>query len=344
MGGGDTEGFARAIDPRPFVFPDDHGPHPEFRTEWWYFTGNLSSEADAEFGVQLTIFRHALRSEHLSRDSKWGTRDIWFAHFAVGDASKERFEAFERFERSALGLAGARAKPFAAWVGDWRVESVDPQTTFPIRLIAADRGVTLDLVVKPVKPVVLQGDRGLSQKGPEQGNASFYYSMTRLAAHGTVGWGDIQHSVTGEVWFDREWSTSALSEGQAGWDWFAIQLDDGRELMLYRMRREDGTTDPHNSGVLVDVDGSTRPLGPEEVEYQAGRRWASSRPGVEYPVEWTLLVNSLDLELEVRPMLDDSELVRSVHYWEGAIRVTGREAGQLVAGKGFLEMTGYDRP
>ena len=341
MGGGGTEGFARATEVREIAFPDDHGPHDEFRTEWWYFTGNLDGTTGNEFGFQLTIFRHALVPETAVRTSRWASRDVWFAHFAVGDGADGRFKAAERFERGALGLAGARALPFAVWIRDWRVESVNESEVFPLRLSANTDEFGIDLVLEQEKPFVLQGDRGLSQKGAEPGNASFYYSATRLSARGTVLLAADPVSVTGSAWLDREWSTSALSEGQTGWDWFAIQLEDGRELMLYRLRRADGATDPHNSGLLVESDGTTRRLGPEDVRYEPGREWQSLRGDAAYPVEWRLWIEPLDLELEVVPMIDASELDLAVRYWEGAIRVRGREGDQSIGGRGFLEMTGY---
>jgi predicted secreted hydrolase len=237
MGGGGAEGFARATEVRPFVFPRDHGPHEEFRTEWWYFTGNLAAEDGDEIGFQLTIFRHALRPQMPPRRSHWASRDVWFAHLAIGDARRQRFAAFERFERGALGLAGARARPFAAWVGDWRVASVNESEPFPMRLLASTEAVGIDLIVAPQKPIVLQGERGLSQKGPEPGNASYYYSATRLSANGSVTLDGEPVSVSGTAWLDREWSTSALSEGQAGWDWFSIQLEDGRVAPTARRTR-----------------------------------------------------------------------------------------------------------
>jgi predicted secreted hydrolase len=276
------------------------------------------------------------------RGSRWASRDVWFAHLAVGDVARERFTAVERFARGAQGLAGARARPFAVWIGDWRAASDGGTEVFPMRLAAAGQGVAIDLVVDPIKPIVLQGDRGLSRKGPEPGNASYYYSITRMAASGTVTVGDTAHAVNGLSWLDREWSTSALSEGQVGWDWFAIQLTDGRDLMLYRMRREDGTTDPHNGGTLVEEDGTARRLGPADVRYEPGRTWVSPVTGASYPVEWRVSVVPLELELQVDALLDASELDVAVRYWEGAIRVRGRGPSGEVSGRGFLEMTGYD--
>jgi predicted secreted hydrolase len=344
MGGGGAEGFARATEVRDFSFPDDHGPHEDFRTEWWYFTGNLETDDGEAFGVQVTIFRHALEPRLPQRSSLWASRDVWFAHLAVGDATRGSFAAAERFERGAMGLAGARSDPFAAWVGDWRLESVEESETFPMRLVASADEIAIDLIVAPEKPIVFQGDRGLSQKGPEPGNASYYYSVTRLSASGSLIVDGEVVSVNGSAWFDREWSTSALSEGQDGWDWFSIQLEDGRDLMLYRMRRADGATDPHNSGLMIAADGTTQRLGPDAVSYEPGRQWTSPRSGASYPVEWRLRIEPLDIELDVTPMLDESELDLAVRYWEGAIRVRGNQGNQPIGGRGFLEMSGYANP
>jgi predicted secreted hydrolase len=344
MGGGGAEGFARATELRDFSFPDDHGPHEDFRTEWWYFTGNLETDDGEAFGVQVTIFRHALEPRLPQRSSLWASRDVWFAHLAVGDFRRGWFRANERFERGAMGLAGARPDPFAAWVGDWRVESVEESETFPMRLVASADEIGVDLIVSPEKPIVFQGDRGLSQKGPETGNASYYYSVTRLSASGNIKVDGEVVSVSGSAWFDREWSTSALSDGQEGWDWFSIQLEDGRDLMLYRMRRADGTTDPHNSGLMIAADGTTQRLGPDAVRYEPGRVWTSPRSGASYPVEWRLRIEPFDIELDVMPMLDASELDLAVRYWEGAIRVSGTEGNEPIGGRGFLEMSGYANP
>ncbi len=338
---GDDAGFARAMEPRPFVFPEDHGAHPEYRTEWWYFTGNLSAGDGSSFGFQWTVFRQALAPETPERGSRWGSRDVWFAHFAVGDEKRGRHRAFERFERGALELAGVRARPFAVWVGDWRAEGETDGAMYPLRLVAERDGIALDLLLDATKPFVLQGDDGLSQKGPEPGNASYYYSATRLTATGTLTVEGTAHDVVGSAWMDREWSTSALSEGQTGWDWFSIQLEDGRDLMLFRLRQEDLSTDPYASGTLVDRNGNVLGLGPADVRYEPNRRWTSPRSGSSYPVEWRLRVEPLGLDLDVRPMLDDSEMDLSVRYWEGAIRVRGRGPEGEVSGTGFLEMTGY---
>jgi len=324
--GGDTRGYARAVGPRSFDFPQDHGAHPDFRTEWWYFTGNLEDGEGHRFGYQFTIFRQALAATVEQRDSRWATRDLWFAHFAVGHESAGRFIAFEQFERGAVQLAGATATPFAAWVGPWRVESLQQGETFPLRLRAERDELSIDLELQLDKPIVLQGDAGWSRKGSDEGNASYYYSATRLGSSGTLRFGEQSYRVTGRSWLDREWSTSVLSKHQTGWDWFAIQLDDGCDLMLYQLRRADGGVDPFNSGTVIFADGSTQRLQSDEIRFTPQRRWG------DYTVEWQLEILPLGLTIDVKPMLDNSELPLSVRYWEGAIRTDP-------PGVGFLEMT-----
>jgi len=221
----DRAGFTRALAPRPLSFPSDHGPHPDFGTEWWYYTGNLRTAAGRHVGFQLTFFRIALAPGAVVRASAWATRQLYVAHFAVSDVAGGRFHAFSRGSREALGLAGASASPFRVWIEDWSAEGDGSSA----RLRASDGAVALDLELSAAKPVVAQGDRGLSRKGPEPGNASFYYSFTRMPARGIVRLGRETLEVSGEAWMDREWSTSALGSGVEGWDWFALQLDDGCE-------------------------------------------------------------------------------------------------------------------
>jgi predicted secreted hydrolase len=343
--GGDgaaDEGFRKALEVRDFEFPRDHGPHEGFRTEWWYFTGNLSDDAGRPYGFQLTIFRQALTPEPTRRPSAWASNQLYFAHLALGEGEAGRFRASERFSRAALGLAGARAEPFRVWVEDWSAASVSGEATFPVRLEAAGEGFGIDLVVEPRKPPVFQGDQGLSAKGPEPGDASYYYSYTRLAARGAVVVDGERRPVEGLAWLDREWSTSVLGESQVGWDWFAIQLEDGRDLMAFQLRRSDGRPDPHNAGILVDSRGRGRVLGAEDLAFEPLDTWTSPASGARYPVAWRLRVRPAELTLTTEPMLRDSELDVSIRYWEGAIRVRGEGPRGAVQGRGFLEMTGYD--
>ena len=334
----DRAGFARALAPRPMSFPEDHGPHPDFRMEWWYYTGNLKTSAGRHVGFQLTFFRVALSPAEEPRSSAWATRQLYVAHFAVTDTAGGRFHAASRTSRAALGLAGAQAVSFRVWVEGWSAEG-DGKAT---RLRAQEGDIAIDLTVSPAKPVVLQGDRGLSPKGPEPGNASFYYSLTRMPTQGTIRLGTETLEVSGEAWMDREWSTSALGAAVEGWDWFAAQLDDGRELMVYLLRRRDGTLDPFSAGTLVAADGSARPLQAGDVRIEMLGHWTSQRSGVRYPARWRLSVPSAELRLEIEPRLADQELMVGTRYWEGAVAVTGSAAaGTALAGHGYVELVGY---
>jgi predicted secreted hydrolase len=333
----DRAGFARALAPRPMSFPEDHGPHPDFRTEWWYYTGNLKTSAGRHVGFQLTFFRIALSPAEEPRSSAWATRQLYAAHFAVTDTAGGRFHAASRTSRAALDLAGAQAAPFRVWVESWFAEGEGGAT----RLRAREGDVAIDLTVSPAKPVVLQGDRGLSLKGPEPGNASFYYSLTRMPTQGTVRLGAETLEVSGEAWMDREWSTSALGAAVEGWDWFAVQLDDGRDLMVYLLRRRDGTLDPFSAGTLVAADGTARRLEAADVRVETLAHWTSPHSGVGYPARWRLSVPSAELRLEIEPRQADQELRVGTRYWEGAVAVTGSDAGRGVAGQGYVELVGY---
>jgi predicted secreted hydrolase len=330
-------GFARALAPRPLSFPADHGPHEDFRTEWWYYTGNLRTPGGRHVGFQLTFFRVALAPEAESRASAWGTRQLYVGHFALTDTANRRFHAASRVSRAALGLAGAKAAPFRVWVEGWSAEGDGASA----RLRASDGDVELDLAVSAAKPPVLQGDRGLSRKGPEPGNASLYYSFTRMPARGVVRVGGEILEVAGEAWMDREWSTSALGADVEGWDWFAVQLEDGRELMVYRLRRRDGGLDPFSAGSLVAVDGTVQRLDAGDVTLETLGHWTSPRSGVRYPARWRLTVPSAGLRLELTPRLADQELLVGTRYWEGAVTAAGSAGPWSVRGHGYVELVGY---
>jgi predicted secreted hydrolase len=340
LGGEDPGGFARATAPREFRFPADHGPHPEFRHEWWYFTGNLRAPGGRRFGYQLTFFRFALSPRPSDRRSRWATTQAYMAHFAVTDVQANRFHHFERTGRGALGLAGATARPFRVWLDDWSAEGSEP-STLPVRLRASEGGASVDLVLDTARAIVPQGERGLSRKGAAPGNASHYYSVTRLFTRGTVRVDGVSFPVEGNSWLDREWGTSSLEKGQVGWDWFALQLSDGRDLMFYRLRREDGGTDPFSAGTLVLPDGAVRPLSGDDVRIETLGYWKSPESGSQYPSHWRMALPSEGLELEVVPRLADQELRTAVRYWEGAVGVRGTSRGEPVEGDGYVELTGY---
>ncbi|NBD10126.1 lipocalin-like domain-containing protein [Corallococcus silvisoli] len=341
MGGpGDTAGYAHAVEPRAFHFPEDHGPHPDFRTEWWYWTGNLETEDGRAFGYQFTLFRSALAPEEPQRESGWATRQVFMGHFTLTDVSAGRFHVSERFSRGALGLAGAQGVPFHVWLQDWDVRAEGTASTWPMHLRAQGDGVALDLLLDEGKPPVLQGDQGLSQKGPERGNASYYYSLPRMPSRGTVSVEGKTVQVRGQSWMDREWSTSALGPDLVGWDWFALQLADGSELMVYQLRRKDGTADPFSAGTYVPATGDAMHLPQGDMKLEPLGQWKSPRGG-EYPARWRVQVPRLSLDLTVTPKLADQELRVMVRYWEGAVSIQGTREGQPVQGRGYLEMTGY---
>ena len=338
LGADDDSGFEKAIDPRAFVFPQDHGPHPGFRNEWWYVTGNLDGDGGRRFGFELTIFRFALTPLAPATDSNWRSNQVYIAHFAVTDADQGRFLAAERYSRGALGLAGAEAVPFRAWIDDWEIAAAGPSGRW--RLRAGDPAFSIDIELAPAKPPVLNGDDGLSQKSAEPGNASYYYSITRLVTDGSLRIGDEEFSVSGLSWLDREWSTSALGAGQLGWDWFALQLSDGSDLMFYNLRQLDGSQDEHSAGTWIDPDGTSLHLGREDVEIIVTDSWESPEGG-SYPSAWTLRVPGQGLEVELSPVMADQELFTTVRYWEGAVDVRGRRDGAPIEGRGYVELTGY---
>ncbi|MBI2205458.1 MAG: carotenoid 1,2-hydratase [Candidatus Rokubacteria bacterium] len=333
-------GFARADAPRPLAFPGDHGPHPEFRTEWWYYTGNLSAADGRRFGYQLTFFRIGLTARPTRRDSRWAARDAWMAHFALTDVGGRRFHARHRLARGALDLAGADARPFRVWLEDWSAVATAPDAS-AMRLVAREGDVALALDLRTMKPPALQGDRGWSRKGPEPGNASYYYSLTRLETRGHVSVGADRVAVTGTSWMDREWSTSALGAGQVGWDWFALQLDDGRDVMIYRLRRADGAVDPFSAGSVVARDGTTTRLDAADVHVEAQEWWTSRTTDVRYPSRWRVSIPREHVTLDIAPRLADQEWTEPVRYWEGAVTVRGTAGQRPVAGEGYVELVGY---
>jgi predicted secreted hydrolase len=270
-------------------------------------------------------------------ESAWRSRQVYMGHFAVSDLDRGGSHAFERFARGGELVAGARNPPLQVWLDDWSIRA-EQESGFPLRLRAAQEDVAIDLTLVPQKPPVLNGDAGLSRKSDEPGNASYYYSMTRLPTLGKVTVDGKAHSVSGSSWLDREWGTSALADDQEGWDWFAIQLDDGRDLMLYRLRRKDGSTDPASGGTLVLGDGETVPLHREDMELEVLDHWTSPDTGIRYPARWRLRVPGQRLELVVEPLQANQELVLRVHYWEGAVRVSGPRG---VSGRGYMELAGY---
>jgi len=332
---GDSTGFERATAPRAFDFPADHGPHPRFQMEWWYYTGNVQMTTGRAFGYQLTFFRRALASDMSARSSEFATNQVFMAHFALTDVEGHHFYSTERWARGAAGQAGAQGMPYRVWLDDWSASASVPGS---MHLVAENEGVALDLMLREVKAPVLQGDAGLSQKSTEVGNASYYYSLTRLETQGVIRVNGQAFTVRGPSWMDHEFGTSSLGPNAVGWDWFSLQLVDGRELMYFRIRRSDGSIEPVSGGVLVEPDGRQHRLYQDDVHLEVLSFWQSPRTGARYPARWRLRVVPTGEVLEVVPVLADQELQVTAPYWEGAVRVYG---GAGVVGVGYVEMTGY---
>jgi len=336
------DGFQRATVGKTLEFPRDHGPHPDFRTGWWYFTGNLESADGRSFGYQLTFFRIALKPGRAERSSAWASRQIYMAHFAITDIAAGKFYRRQRLARGGLSLAGADSRPFQVWLEDWRVDSIRPGQFLPLVLSArsaTEQGeIALELELQAGKPRVLQGRQGYSAKSREPGNASYYYSYTRLPTRGSLRTPAGRFQVRGQSWFDREWSTSALTAEQSGWDWLALHLKDGRDLMFYRLRLRNGETDPSSAGLLVAADGASRRIHSRDFKLRPLRYWQSPA-GRRYPVAWQLKYRNL--QIEIQPRLDFQAYTRGIPYWEGAVTVSGRDSATLVSGLGYLELSGY---
>ena len=332
LGEPSAAGFHTADGVRPLEFPRDHGAHPRFRQEWWYLTAALEDAAGGgEYGVQFTLFRRAVAGD--KGDGPWRSAQAFLGHFALTDVEREYHVEAERFARGHPRLAGVRAAPFAAWIEGWRLESRGA-TTWPMRLAARAETFGVDLVLRDTLPPVLQGDGGLSAKGPDAG--SYYYSVPRIAIEGTLRIDDREVEVAGRGWFDREWSTSGLGAEQIGWDWFALQLDDGRSLMLFQMRRHDGARGAYDQGILVSPDGSARTLSSADFALSAERVWRDDA-GTRWPIRWRLAVG--DETFLVEAAIKDQVMDTSIRYWEGLVRVSDPMAQDL--GRGYMELTGY---
>jgi len=343
------KGFAQAIDPRTFEFPADHGPHPAFRQEWWYVTGNLDATSGERFGFELTFFRFALAPpapslaaatsrEERATESSWRTREIYTAHFAVTDVPQQRIRYAQKWSRAALGLAGAAADPFAVWIDDWSIRAHPADATWRLRAQTASYGLSLDL--KALTPPVLNGHEGLSRKSSEPGSASYYYSLPRLAVKGELRREGHSFTVQGLAWLDREWGSGNLGASEVGWDWFGLQLTDGSALMFYAMRNRDGSRDPASGGTWIESDGHPRELASEDVQLEANAHWLSPR-GARYPALWHLKAPGQGLDVKITPVVADQELGTVPRYWEGAVDVSGTRFGQPISGRGYVELVGY---
>ncbi|MFW6093082.1 MAG: lipocalin-like domain-containing protein [Pseudomonadota bacterium] len=334
-GGG---GFARADAPRKFEFPRDHGPHPEYRSEWWYLTASLRGPEGEAYGVQYTLFRQGLRSAPVI-GGPWDASQVYLGHLALTDVAAASHREAERLARAHPRLAGVRAAPFRAWLDGWTLAASGPGLSGLELEADAGEAFAVALELEPEQPVVFQGEQGLSRKGP--GQASYYYSLPRLAVSGTIRTDSGHVPVTGSAWLDREWSTSVLSEQQVGWDWFALHLDAGAELMAFQLRRRDGTRDPYDQGLWVPDGGAARRLTAADFQLEPLRYWRDDE-GVRWPVSWRLVVETPGgtRTLRVEAALDDQRMDTLLTYWEGLVRVLDTDGRRV--GTGYMELTGYE--
>jgi predicted secreted hydrolase len=332
------EGWRLAEPGYEFSFPRDHGPHPDYRTEWWYLTGNLQTADGREFGYELTFFRYGYRSpaQRTPVKSRFVMDDVKFAHFTVTDVRANRFHVAERTSRGAYGDAGFLSGSHLAWIGDWELD-FGPQ--FEAKAEDADCAIDLELV--PEKSPVLQGENGYSRKASSGDHASEYYSISRMRTQGSVVIAGQKLRISGLSWFDREWSTNQLAPNQVGWNWFGIQLNDGSDLMIYQIRLKDGAIDPCSSGKWIDRDGHTVDIANGEFVLQPTRFWTTADKRATYPIGWRLKIGKLGLDAEISTPVEDQELNVGVRYWEGCVRINGTRNQQPVTGKGYLELTGF---
>jgi len=337
------DNWKQAAAPRQWTFPRDHGNHPEFRTEWWYFTGNLIDARGNRYGYQLTFFRHGIRQAAPAPANPWSLRDVYPAHFAITDVTAAKFFYADRISRSGPGLAGAEREKMNVWNLNWFARMEDGR----IRIIARHGQAELDLQLRPKKPPVLHDRNGLSRKGPRPGQASYYYSLTDLETRGllkTAGTGETV-PVSGTSWFDHEFGSNTMAKDQVGWDWFSLHFSDGRDLMIYFLRRMDGSLEKESSGTLVEPDGTFRHLELSEIRIKIKGSWSSAKTGGRYPNRWQIDVPTANLSFSLAPLLQDQELTTSgstgVNYYEGAVDGRGVSKEKSVTCEGYIEMTGY---
>jgi predicted secreted hydrolase len=348
---GASDPYRLALPNYKFEFPRDHFNHPEFQTEWWYYTGNVRTAQGRRFGFDLTFFRQAVDRQSAPQ-GVWDLKDVWMAHLALSDLDGGQFLHTERLNRAGPGVAGADVHLARVWNGNWQAQwTMGPGITGGgSQLLQGIAGrFSFELSLRSEKPPVINGENGVSQKAAGIGKASHYISLTRLATSGKIVLDGKQYTVEGVSWMDHEFFSHQLDGGQSGWDWFSLQLEDRTELMLFRLRRRDGSRgnlpenmlDPYSAGTYVDSGGSARHLGAADFTLKPGKTWTSAATGGSYPVEWVVEVPSLHLNAAIHTPLAQQEFTGGTTYWEGAIDISATRAGRHLSGVGYLEMTGY---
>ncbi len=336
--------FLRARADTSFVTADGFDPQWQYRIGWWYLTGRVQTPEGRDFGVQLTFFRLA-QAPGLDL-TPWSSTQSALAHFAVSDPQAETFHAAERLARLDGQSAAYRGQPLDLRVDDWRLQQLAPaqgQRAPALHWTSNSEHAAVDLQIQPTRDCIRQGRDGFSAKTVDGSQASYYLSCPFLQASGRLRSGDTEHQVQGTLWLDREWSSSALGDHQAGWDWFALHLDDGSALMLYRMRRHDGSADPASAGSWQSADGQLQMLQSTDFEARPG---APTRlaDGSQWLLDWQLVVPKLGIDLQVRPRLADQRHRGRFRYWEGLMQVEGRRGDVAIRGHGYLEIAGAETP
>jgi predicted secreted hydrolase len=324
-----------------YQFPRDHHVHDKFKTEWWYFTGNLTNTSGRRFGYEVTFFRQGVRppAERKETTSRFIVNNLKFAHFTVTDPEGKRFLFQQKTSRGAFGEAGFGEGERLAWIDSWSL-TTNKNGSFDLAADMADAKLKLDLM--PRKQPVIHGKNGISEKAEGDGHASHYYSITRLATSGELDLHDERFTVTGESWFDHEWATNQLAANQSGWNWVSAQFDEGSELMLYEMRLTNGKIDPVSSGTFVRADGRSIGLTSSDFRMTPTTFWKSEATKAKYPIGWQIAVPEEQLQFAIMPVLKNQELVLTpLIYWEGAFDLIGTQAGKPIRGHGYLELTGY---
>ncbi|MNB58998.1 Hydroxyneurosporene synthase (CrtC) [compost metagenome] len=325
--GNQAMAFTPVVPGRVFSFPADHAAHAGFRIEWWYVTANLKDQQGNEFGVQWTLFRSALKP--VAEQAGWADQTIWLGHAAV--TSSTVHHAAERYARGGVGQAGVQLAPFEAWIDDWRFASQAQDPLSDLQLSARDKDFAYQLHLTSSRPLVLQGDKGFSQKS-EEGQASYYYSQPFFQASGTLQIDGQTYTVSGPAWLDREWSSQPLTANQTGWDWFSLHLDSGEHVMLYRMRQKDGA--PYLTGTWISADGQTQTLRSSQI--QLTPQTTAKVAGRAMPVKWSISIPDKHLDISLDALNPNAWMNLRIPYWEGPVHISGSHPGQ-----GYLEMTGY---
>src|SRR5215208_3934051 len=302
-----ASGFLAADGSRRLTFPADFGAHEDFRTEWWYYTGNLQTPDGRHFGFELTVFRVGLvpPTVKLTTNSQWYDHSLYFAHFAVSDIANENFYAFERYSRPGPGLAGPQAAPYRVWLEDWNITE---NSVGVYRLQAAQEETALDLTLTDEMGIVLHGENGYTRAGENVGSAAYYYSQPRLRADGFVQVGGVLYPVSGLAWKDHEFGSGGLNKNQIGWDWFSLQFEEGPALMLFQLRERDGGTSDSSSGTFIAKDAVPQPVQNTDFEITVLAEWRSPHTQGVYPAAWEIRLREPSCLLEVQPWMADQEL------------------------------------